>query len=101
MPKHPIEENAPYKAGTRYAFTPEDQEQRAADAVETYLACLRMNVAAAQEALEAVAAGDYAKVGQLFDSGRLNGGTRDAARQALQLSASLLTHNRDRLKGGY
>lgn len=101
MPKHPLEESCPYRAGTRYEYTPAAQEQRCQDAAESYLAILRMNAEAAAEVLEAVKAGDYERVEALFNSGRLNGGTRDAARQALQLSASLLTHNRDRLKGGY
>jgi len=101
MPKHPLEDAVPYKAGTRYAFTPEEQERRCQDAAESYFEILRMNAEAAEEVLEAVKAGDYGRVDQLFESGRLNGGTRDAARQALRLSADLLATKRDKLRGGY
>jgi len=101
MPKHSLEDSVPYKAGHRYQYTPEEQAKRCRDAAESYLAILRLNVEAAEEVMAAVADGNYERVGQLFNSGRLNGGTRDAARQALQLSADLLTHNYDNLKGGY
>lgn len=101
MPKHPLEDAVPYKSGHRYQYTPEEQEQRCQDAAESYLALLRMHLKAAEEVMEAVNEGDYERVGQLFNSGRLNEGTSRAARQALRLSADLLAHNRDRLKGGY
>jgi hypothetical protein len=101
MPKHPLEDAVPYKSGHRYAYTPAEQEQRCHDAATSYLALLRMHLLAAEEVMEAVEEGDYERVDQLFNSGRLNELTSRAARQALRDSASLLAHNRDRLKGGY
>lgn len=101
MPKHPLENTIPYKPGHRYQYTPAEQEQRCHDAATSYLALLRMHLEAAEEVMEAVEEGDYEKVGQLFNSGWLNELTSRAARQALQDSASLLAHDRDRLKGGY